>query len=94
MMKPYRQILLLQARKSNSLLVWLWIFRVVALVAADEDPPEGVLDKIADDHVDEENKDIFWFAFLIGGIGTVILVVRLVFYRYILFLKEFKANSF
>ena len=85
MMKPYRQILLLQAGKSNSLLVWLtWILGVVALVAADEDPPEGVLDKIADDHVDEENKDIFWFAFLIGGVGTVILVVRLVLCRYIL----------
>ena len=88
MMKPYTLILLLQARKSNSLLVWLWILGVVALVAADEDPPEGVLDKIADDHVDEENKDIFWFAFLIGGVGTVILVVRLVLCRYPPLLKR------
>lgn len=37
---------------------------------------EDTLDALASNHVAEQNKDMFWFAFLIGGVGCIILVVR------------------
>jgi len=45
-------------------------------VVHEDTPDEGVLDEVADKHITEENDDIFWFAFAIGGVGIVVIIAR------------------
>ena len=57
-------------------IISLTIFSCVTCDRHDQPPNEDALDAVADEHVAKENDDIFWFAFLIGGIGTVVLIIR------------------
>lgn len=57
------------------------LLTVLSLALADrhdQPPDEDALEAVADEHVTKENDDIFWFAFLVGGIGSVVLVIRFV----------------
>lgn len=47
----------------------------VATCDRHDDPPEDVLDSLADKQVTSENRDLFWFFFLAGGAGLVIVSV-------------------
>ena len=60
-------------------IISLTIFSCVTCDRHDQPPNEDALDAVADEHVAKENDDIFWFAFLIGGIGTVVLIIRYAF---------------
>lgn len=59
-----------------ALMLLLMLMMSSVLAVSEHEAPEDELDALAEDHTKHQNRDIFWFAFLVGGVGCVILAIR------------------